>query len=317
MGKHNKKGKKRYIPILVMLMIIGMLVIPATNVQAWDNGEPYFEVAIIYPEEWDEFTVGDAIDFTYIVTNKGDWGIQEIEYGVFDYAMDKDRWSESESIMLDLFDYHEDTITLEAAEVGEFMLWVESEDEFKWVNIKVSEEESQTDPETSQWSASASLSPRNVYAGKTYDFEAVVKNTGSEPMKVSQVFITFEWAPEGKGYRFSEEDVVISPGQSSTFTRRITIPTGIRTNSAHTRELTISAYTPLPGGGWESTPSSITSEGTINVHEPESNDTPGMSFIGLVAVSLALAIPISRRKKEEERQSGDKTLTSHEAFRRI
>ncbi len=104
------------------------------------------------------------------------------------------------------------------------------------------------------WSASAVLTkPTTIYQDTTYSFSIELTNTGSDSMRVENLWLGFDWQTEGYAYANSNVPAVIGSGNSQSFSWSIHIPDGITTNTQHIATLSIEAADPAWLTEWGST----------------------------------------------------------------
>lgn len=155
------------------------------------------------------------------------------------------------------------------------------------------------------WDAEVEIAPQEVYTGESTEISIKVENTGTEPMKVYVVAISFRWQEEGKEYTLFEGEKVISPGDEATFTGTIEIPGGIQTNTRYDRETTILASDPDGYGGWRS-PYEKNYSGRIQVSESDDIETGTIALILIIIISvivILLAFALGRKDEEKNQPS--------------
>ncbi|MEW5936535.1 MAG: hypothetical protein AB1665_01780, partial [Candidatus Thermoplasmatota archaeon] len=97
------------------------------------------------------------------------------------------------------------------------------------------------------WSVDGALNyPTTIYPGATYTFSLDLTNTGSKPMRIDEIWLGFDWQPEGVMYTNDDTPKVIDSGDSYTFSWSVAIPDGILTNTHHVATVLIEAADP----GW-------------------------------------------------------------------
>ena len=160
------------------------------------------------------------------------------------------------------------------------------------------------------WDASVSVGPTSVTEGDTVTFSVTVQNTGSDSMKITYVWINFDWLPEDQGYESSDVPQILASGASYTFTVTVPIPNGITTHTSHATITKIHAEDPGLIDEW----SYETSEeyaGSVFVETPppplsntpsdggsSDNGSPGFTAITAIgAVGIISLVAIMRKKR--------------------
>ncbi|MFO7618820.1 MAG: hypothetical protein R6W91_04100 [Thermoplasmata archaeon] len=167
------------------------------------------------------------------------------------------------------------------------------------------------------WSANATLTkPTTIYQDTTYTFSVELTNTGSDSMKVENMWLGFDWQTEGYAYANTNVPVVIGSGNSQSFSWSVHVPDGITTNTQHVATLTIEAADPGFLTDWGST---STKDITYQVYisktpdptpdpdpapdysdDDDSGGLPGFDFpiiISAVFISVGIIALVGRRKR--------------------
>jgi len=161
------------------------------------------------------------------------------------------------------------------------------------------------------WDASIKYGPTEANAGDTVTYSVEIKNTGSEPMKVVDVYVNFGWQEEDRVYYLLKDgEEIIDVGDDKTFRGSIPIPDDLSTNTHHSLEVTVRAHDPGFWGDWSINPSSSTYSGSLFVEEKEEypddpnddNDDgiPGFTLLTLIfGVIITIAIYTIYEKKKQ------------------
>ncbi len=145
------------------------------------------------------------------------------------------------------------------------------------------------------WDASVSVTPSSVIEGDSVTFEVTVTNTGSEAMKITSIYLGFDWMTDANQFYSSREVPQVLPvGESYTFTFEVEIPEGIDTENMHQVGVEIEAAGPGIIDEWGF---SYTNEYYADLSvEPASS--PGFSAISAIGViGIVSLIAVMRKRK--------------------
>ena len=97
-----------------------------------------------------------------------------------------------------------------------------------------------TTEEVRAWDATVSVNPTSITEGEKAMFTVTVQNTGDRYMKITQIWIHFDWEAEGRGHNLPNVPQGLEGGESYESTIVVPIPEGISSNTYH--EITIKVY---------------------------------------------------------------------------
>ena len=171
---------------------------------------------------------------------------------------------------------------------------------------------------TRGWDASSlTLSPKSVTEGDTVTFSVTVPNTGSDSMKITYVFINFDWLPSDKGYSSHDVPQILASGASYKFTFVVPIPNGITTHTSHSVIIRIDAEDPGIIEDWSAPTTKEYTAGSVFVETPpppstntpsdggssgdsgsSDNGSPGFTAVSAVGVVGIISLVAIMRKKK-------------------